>query len=354
MTNASRICSSCPQGNNVFLDDFLGELPIQKRKRDVSFYKGTLPTFNCNQECIQSGSTVGLPSESIVYTLNSGKEIQKEGQLDINQNIEIPRYCNIGIAQTRGKRNYMEDTALVSNHEDITIIGVFDGHNGKDAAEFASENFTEFMMNDEIEIRGQVKVAIENLHKNICEVTDSGSTATLCLIRNRRLTIAHVGDSSLYIAKANVKRITTRHSASNEEEKNRIMDCGGCITNLNGVKRVDGRITVTRSIGDKDLHPPLTCEPELIEMDGNGVSYIIITSDGADNVTEDEMNKILLKSPAPAIAAAAIRNEAYKKGSEDNITVIVIELIKPISNTRDRRARPILINRNICIAESVK
>lgn len=67
------------------------------------------------------------------------------------------------------------------------------------------------------------------------------------------------------------------------------MEAGGEIFPLQGIDRVMGQLAVTRAIGDTDLKPYITSEPEIVsfELDGDE-DFIIMASDGLwDGVTED-------------------------------------------------------------------
>lgn len=67
------------------------------------------------------------------------------------------------------------------------------------------------------------------------------------------------------------------------------MKAGGEIFPLQGIDRVMGQLAITRAIGDTDLKPYITSEPEIVsfELDGDE-DFLIMGSDGLwDGVTED-------------------------------------------------------------------
>jgi len=95
----------------------------------------------------------------------------------------------------------------------------------------------------------------------------SGSTATVCVIRNgAELAVAHVGDSrALLCRKASALQLTDDHEPELDSERERIERCNGRITwSSVGRPRVNGVLEMTRSIGDVDLKKcGVTAEPDV-------------------------------------------------------------------------------------------
>ena len=84
----------------------------------------------------------------------------------------------------------------------------------------------------------------------------SGTTATVCLLRqNHELVIGHVGDSVAILCRdGHAIRLTKDHHLDNLEEEERVKSTGTpIICNSRGRPRVNGRLDMTRSIGDLDL-----------------------------------------------------------------------------------------------------
>ena len=98
-------------------------------------------------------------------------------------------------------------------------------------------------------------------------VMTSGTTATVCLLRNGiELVVGHVGDSRATLCRSGQSlRLTNDHEPDNLVEKARIERSGGHVTwSSLGKPRVNGRLQMTRSIGDVDLKPyGVTAEPEV-------------------------------------------------------------------------------------------
>lgn len=74
-----------------------------------------------------------------------------------------------------------------------------------------------------------------------------------------------------------------------QSERDRIIEAGGEIFQLQGVFRVQGQIAITRAIGDTDLKQFIISEPEIVsfELDGDE-DFVIMASDGLWDVVSDD------------------------------------------------------------------
>ena len=86
-------------------------------------------------------------------------------------------------------------------------------------------------------------------------------------------------------------------------------------------------LACSTSIGDFQVKG-ISHEPEVIEMDiSDDDRWIVIACDGLwDDVNNESAAKILLDSESPHVAATLLRDLAFQRGSEDNISVIVVDL----------------------------
>lgn len=85
---------------------------------------------------------------------------------------------------------------------------------------------------------------------------NSGTTATVCLLRHGiELVVGHVGDTRAILCReGNAVRLTVDHTPDEKGEKKRINEKGGVVVNNSlGVPQVNGRLAMSRSIGDMDL-----------------------------------------------------------------------------------------------------
>jgi len=102
--------------------------------------------------------------------------------------------------------------------------------------------------------------------------------------------ICCLGDSRAVLSlHGAAKRLTTDHRPDSAAEIARITKLGGEITNVvtregKVVARVKGQLAVSRALGDFDLEPFVTAEPEVIKVelddDSDTNSFVILACDG--------------------------------------------------------------------------
>jgi len=142
----------------------------------------------------------------------------------------------------------------------------------------------------------------------------------------KRLIIANAGDQRAVLSRASCTvQITTDHKPDEPGEKFRIYNAGGFV---NEQKRVNGILALSRSLGDADLQPYVTFEPEVffVELKEDD-RFLILACDGLwDVMSNTKAVEIVDKYRDPVRAAAALRDYAFLLGSTDNISVIVYRL----------------------------
>ncbi|CAM9988271.1 unnamed protein product, partial [Hapterophycus canaliculatus] len=115
-------------------------------------------------------------------------------------------YGGVQVAQcaVQGWRKTMEDVALVqfgvSPREDTLALGVFDGHSGGDAAQFAQENLLGHITETDEWKRGDVKAGCIHgfMEADVAmrkHGVQSGTTAVLALLGPDEIVVANCGDS---------------------------------------------------------------------------------------------------------------------------------------------------------------
>jgi len=154
---------------------------------------------------------------------------------------------------------------------------------------------------------------------------DDGTAAIVVLVEkdNNRLIIANSGDQRAVLARGDrAIQITEDHKPDNPSELLRIQDCGGFV---NETKRVDGILALSRALGDSDLQPHVTYQPEVFFVDlVPEDKFLIIACDGLwDVLTNEQAVSIISDYTDAAAASAALRDHAHCLGSTDNISVMV-------------------------------
>ncbi|KAI3981961.1 hypothetical protein MKX01_018867, partial [Papaver californicum] len=157
------------------------------------------------------------------------------------------------------------------------FYGVFDGHGGKHAADFARNNLPRLILEDEDfpkEIERAVASAFLQADSAFAEAcsTDtalaSGTTALTALVIGRSLVVANAGDCRAVLCRrGKAVEMSRDHKPICVKEKMRIEASGGYIDD----GYLNGQLNVARALGDWHMDGlkhqnggPLSAEPELM------------------------------------------------------------------------------------------
>jgi len=248
----------------------------------------------------------------------------------------------------------MEDKTIlfpdfVENEDDSSnfgLFGVFDGHNGNTCSKYLSVNFPEVLKKNNY-LNESPSIALIQTYLEIdksfllkCSTSGdkSGSTGVSTLIRDNQIFIANAGDSRCIICEdARVFALSSDHKPSIPFERDRILNHGGQITH----GRVQGSLAVARSFGDIEYKDKstlgagvLTCEPDIkIWNVVDATEFMVLACDGLWDVMTNEqvalfVRKRLLKGIRAQKVCESLVKNAYKIGSTDNISVVIVSFFK--------------------------
>lgn len=235
-------------------------------------------------------------------------------------------------------RDYMEDITLVQNNfnndTNKNLYCIIDGHGGDQTAKMSYKRFPLILKKyvDEFpfEIEKALKKAFHSLDKEVevLKLGNVGNTLTCVFILGGILYCANVGDSScVLVHNKAAEMISVDHKCTNADEIKRIQKAGGTIDE----DRLNGILAVSRCIGDFDLkNQGLTSEPYIYKkhIEKND-KYLVLASDGVwDVLKPKDIKEICEENIDPELISEEIILEAKEFGSEDNISVIVVELNK--------------------------
>lgn len=316
----------------------------------------------------------------------------------------------------QGGRKYMEDVLAVQfekglNTEDIEFayFAVFDGHGGPEAAKFAKQCLLDeikkqrgFWTDDDVQVMKAIRDAFISSHKLMWRNVGSwprtasgmpstaGSTASVVIIRDSKMYVAHVGDSSVVLGsrdssisdvnKLKADMITEDHKPDSPQERERIEASGGQVAAKAGVQRVVWHrpkphhkgpirrstqidhipfLAVARSLGDlwsyNSQRDTFVVSPEpdvaMYRLNHQRHKVLVIASDGLWNVVKakecvdyvydlemarKEMGEEEPQShkPASALVRLALNRWNYYNYRADNTSVIVVHFDPPGSSRR--------------------
>ncbi|CAN6444421.1 unnamed protein product [Victoria cruziana] len=177
----------------------------------------------------------------------------------------------------------------------------------------------------------------------------SGSTALVALVGEHHIIVANCGDSRAVLARTgSAVPLSFDHKPERPAEMKRVEAAGGKIINCDGY-RVLGVLATSRSIGDDYLKPYVISEPEVTI--GNRTAedeFLVLATDGLWDVMSNELvcrvarrclskgakKRLPTADPSAgrtksALAAATLAELALSRGSDDNISVLVVDLRLP-------------------------
>ena len=180
--------------------------------------------------------------------------------------------------EMQGWRNTMEDAKLANLvlDEHTMLFGVFDGHGGKEVAEFVSRHFSqEFLQNRSFK-EGNIEQALKDTFLRMDELLRTqdglkeviriardlpdnypvqadpsqmvaGCTSVVACIHKSKLYVANAGDSRCVVSRdGRAIEMSIDHKPDLPTERDRIIRAGGMVED----GRVMGNLNLSRSIGD--------------------------------------------------------------------------------------------------------
>lgn len=254
-----------------------------------------------------------------------------------------------GADSFKGGKDWNEDRASCRKMRNGAFgFAVFDGHGGHLASDFLNERLWDYVEDDDSALIESFRKADVDFLRTFKDASD-GSCALVALYHKNRLRVATVGDSrALLLRGTTVVRASSQHNP--ESEKVRIEKAGGCVVNVRGIPRVTSPVglgfggpnrnalylAVSRSFGDRELKPfGVVPDPQVRTFDlDDRDSILVLVSDGVTDVLDDRaiMDHAIRRLDDPQVAAKNITRDAFHKGSDDNVTAVVVRL--PSAPTR--------------------
>jgi serine/threonine protein phosphatase PrpC len=257
----------------------------------------------------------------------------------------------------RGQRPSQEDRVTVipdlaelpgcddPRYSGYAYMGIFDGHGGDACATYLQRELHAGICRRGAQLfedtRQAVARAFRETDERCCarlraQDDGSGSTAVVCLFDGpgRRLVVAHAGDSRCVLGARGARgaSLTQDHRLTRADELARVRGAGGLVVN----HRLHGTLAVSRSFGDvahKSGEPPvLTATPEVrIQNVTEEDEFVVLGCDGlwdalSARVVANFIRGELNDHGDLQRAARAVTEEALRRGSVDNVSVILVAL----------------------------
>jgi serine/threonine protein phosphatase PrpC len=181
---------------------------------------------------------------------------------------------------------------------------------------------------------------------SVLQNANCGTTATLALILDSRLFVAHVGDSRAVLChEGEAIRLIQDHRPSRPDEAHRIESAGGLIMRTGGTARVNGVLAVSRAIGNYiELKKYVIAEPEIFVREVNAKDeFMLMASDGLWDFLSDQESidiaRKLIANPDQTLAQVSkmLVCTACDRGSKDDVCVLVVDLRKHMTQLEESK-----------------
>ena len=221
-----------------------------------------------------------------------------------------------------------EDSGFVSPH----LIAVADGMGGHAAGEVASRIAVEVLQSlvpalvskdiDEDSVTDLLMHSLHSIDSEISAVTDEdiekrgmGTTLTALLIRDKYISLLHVGDSRCYRLRGNsLEQLSNDHTIIQE-----LLD-QGAISPAEALEHPQRSMLTQALRGDGDVTPVL----QMYEIK-KGDRYLLC-SDGLSGVLTEKELKVGLKKSNKDDAIKFLIDATYVNGAPDNVTVLIADI----------------------------
>eukprot|EP00013_Stygamoeba_regulata_P007693 CAMPEP_0177644296 /NCGR_PEP_ID=MMETSP0447-20121125/8607_1 /TAXON_ID=0 /ORGANISM="Stygamoeba regulata, Strain BSH-02190019" /LENGTH=554 /DNA_ID=CAMNT_0019146637 /DNA_START=261 /DNA_END=1922 /DNA_ORIENTATION=- len=261
----------------------------------------------------------------------------------------------------QGRRKTMEDMHVLIDNlvvewpwlagrpQPCSLYAVYDGHAGKNSAEFAEQHLHKNILNSDAAKEGRWTECIEEAYKQTdADILErcrkdgwkDGTTTVLTFVLGNTIVVANTGDSEAILGRKEEGSdalvpvvLSKKHRPSDDVERQRIESLGGAV--FGG--RVFGTLAVSRALGDSEFKPPVcdscfvSAEPfvQTVDIYPHQDQCIVLACDGLwDKLTYSDVlsicSKVQAEGGTPAGAATALVEEAMKRGSMDNVTAVVV------------------------------
>jgi serine/threonine protein phosphatase PrpC len=221
-----------------------------------------------------------------------------------------------------------EDSAFQSPQ----LIAVADGMGGHAAGEVASRIAVQTLKRlestlisqdiDQDSIEDLLMHSLHSIDETISAVTDEeiekrgmGTTLTALLIRNKYVSLLHVGDSRCYRLRGNtLEQLSNDHTVIQE-----LID-QGAISQSEAAEHPQRSMLTQALRGDGDVTPVL----QIYEVK-KGDRYLLC-SDGLSGVLTDKEIKVGLRKSNKDEAVKFLVDATYINGAPDNVTVLIADV----------------------------
>lgn len=256
----------------------------------------------------------------------------------------------IGVRPTNeDKHNIILNLNNNNKKAKVNLFSIFDGHGGKYVSKYMEHMLPKYLMHPKMKYPMQKKTCnsifkvLQNdlITKHKKQALNTGSTCVAAVMYKEKnhvyMQVMNIGDSRFIMCKNGIaKQVTVDHKPTQPDERTRITQLGGKIIWDSNDYRIAG-LSLSRAMGDISGAPYISQKPDVytVHIDKH-VQFVILCCDGlVESMSNQdavdfiinkcyEPDKKTLKASRPKNIASLLANEAIKRGSTDNVSIIVI------------------------------
>lgn len=237
-----------------------------------------------------------------------------------------------GMTDTGRKRESNQDVFYTHRfHETAGFAVVCDGMGGQSGGHIASDMACAIISGKLVErgfsglspeeLRELIVTAISEANVEVYKKSNlepgykgMGTTVVLAAVSNQTASIAHIGDSRLYLLQeGKLRQITRDHSLVQE-----LLEQGKI--SRDEVKNHPNKNMITRAVGVN-----LTVDIDYLELPLEEGAKLLLCTDGLTNMVPDSKIESVLRKYKAEDACKRLISLANEAGGADNITVAVVE-----------------------------
>jgi protein phosphatase len=252
----------------------------------------------------------------------------------------VGRRTDVGMIRTLNEDSMLTmeiERFLQSVGQPVGVYVVADGMGGHTAGEIASgaivntiaqKALKEHMLQQVTQGVSQdasewLRSAVEEANKTVFELrksagTDMGSTLVSAVLQGNMAYIAHVGDSRAYMLNSQgIRQLTTDHSLVER------------LIATNQITREEARHHPQRNVIYRTIGDKMKVDVDISTHALSPGDQLLLCSDGLSGMVDDQtIYRIVSKADSPQSACEALIDAANAAGGDDNITVIIIRIIR--------------------------
>ncbi len=306
-----------------------------------------------DEEDFCSGNGAPEPIPTAPTSESSVIKEENESFLDMN------RAYLLHYEEHKGGRAYMEDGSAFIENRMWQFFGVFDGHGGAKVAKILEDHFGTALLQKvgnasrPVIVKQRIQefcLQTDAVISGIKKLQEQGSTLCAVLLdkRARRAYFINIGDSRALLLSQRPRQqrspllfATKDHKPDSPTETARIKRAGGTVVS-SGVPRVNGRLALSRAIGDATLkltpkghysgsHAPVSAVPDIqvVQLQRNQGYVFVLATDGLWDFASSEA---VARTVTTALPNAGKNKEAFRTViptrafRADNITLLLVWL----------------------------